>query len=156
VHIVEREQRISKAERELAPRLGRDPEDEEVAEHARLTVDQVREVRAAARSVTSLDRPLTDEGGVFGDLVADDTDDPDEEIDVSLRQDALMSALADLPERDRDIVTLRYGLGGAEPVSLEEIGRRLGLTRERVRQIESRALARLALSRELGALRQAA
>jgi RNA polymerase primary sigma factor len=157
VHIVEREQRIARAERELTPKVGRDPTDEEVAKHARLTVDQVHEVRAAARSVTSLDRPLSDDdGAAFGDLIAADTDDPDEEIDVSLRQDALLAALGDLPEREGEIVRLRYGVGGGEPVSLEEIGRRLGLTRERVRQIEARALARLAMSRELGALRQAA
>ena len=157
VHIVEREQRIARAERELAPRLGRDPDDEEIAEHSRLTVDQVQEVRASARSVTSLDRPLTDDNGTsFGDLIAADTEDPDEQIDVSLRQEALEAALGDLPEREREIVILRYGLGGGEPVSLEEIGRRVDLTRERVRQIEQRALARLAMSRELGALRQAA
>ena len=157
VHIVEREQRIARAERELAPKLGRDPTDEEIAKHARITVQQVHDVRAAARAVTSLDRPLSDDdGSAFGDLMAADTAEPDEEIDVSLRQDALLAALGDLPERDREIVTLRYGLGGADPVSLEEIGRRFDLTRERVRQIEARALARLALNRELGALREAA
>jgi len=156
VHIVEREQRISRAERELVVKLGREPTDREVAKAARLSEKQVREVRAAARAVTSLDKPVGDEGTAFGDLFASDRDLPEEEIDVSLREDALRQALEVLPERSRDVLRLRYGLGGQDPRSLEAIGRDLGLTRERVRQIEQDALSRLAMSRELEALREAA
>ena len=114
-------------------------------------------MRAAARAVTSLDKPVGDDDGTaFGDLFASDRDLPEEEIDVSLREDALRQALGDLPDRARNVLRLRYGLGGEDPRSLESIGRDLGLTRERVRQIEQDALARLAVSRELEALREAA
>ena len=156
VHIVEREQRIARAERELAAKLGREPTDKEVAKAARLSEKQVREVRSAARAVTSLDKPVGEEGTALGDLFAGEGDTPEEELDVSLREDALRQALDDLPDRARDVLRLRYGLGGDDPRSLESIGRELGITRERVRQIEQHALARLAVSRELGALREAA
>jgi RNA polymerase primary sigma factor len=81
---------------------------------------------------------------------------PEEEVTVSLDMEVLRRAVSQLPERERDVVKLRYGLNGdIEPVSLEEIGRRLGVTRERVRQIESDALERLAVQREIEALRAA-
>jgi RNA polymerase primary sigma factor len=81
---------------------------------------------------------------------------PEEEVTVSLDMEVLRRAVSQLPERERDVVKLRYGLNGdIEPASLEEIGRRLGITRERVRQIESEALERLAVQREIEALRAA-
>jgi RNA polymerase primary sigma factor len=154
VHIVEREQRISRAERDLAPKLGRMPTDEEVAKAARITVPQVNEVRAVARAVTSLDRPIAEESGTtFQELVAGEDDDVDEAVTINLAQEALHDALAELPDREREVLKLRYGLNGErDPVSLEEIGRQLGLTRERVRQIESAALERLSVRREIAAL----
>ena len=82
---------------------------------------------------------------------------PDEELEVSLRHEALERALQELPEREREVITLRYGLDGdQDPLSLEAIGKRLGLTRERVRQIENVALNLLAMQREIAALRDAA
>ena len=158
VHIVEREQKIARAERELMAKFERPPTDAEIAKAAKLSTKHVREVRQAARAVTSLDRPLgPDDGASLAELVAGEGVPIDEEVHVSLREAALHRALGELPERDREILTLRYGLeGGAEPASLEEIGRRLGLTRERVRQIESKALERLAMQRELAAFREAA
>jgi RNA polymerase primary sigma factor len=159
VHIVEREQKIARAERELMAKLERPPTDAEIAKAAKLSTKHVREVRQAARAVTSLDRPLggTDDGASLADLLAGDDVPIDEEVHVSLREEAIHRALGQLPEREREVLNLRYGLDGdVEPVSLEEIGRRLGLTRERVRQIESKALERLAMQRELGALRDAA
>jgi RNA polymerase primary sigma factor len=81
---------------------------------------------------------------------------PEEEVTVSLDMEVLRRAVAELPERERDVVKLRYGLNGdVVPASLEEIGRRLGITRERVRQIEATALERLAVQREIEALRAA-
>jgi RNA polymerase primary sigma factor len=80
----------------------------------------------------------------------------EEEVEVSLTEDTLHRALERLPEREQTVLSLRYGLGVEEPLSLEEIGRRLGITRERVRQIEATALERLAVSREIEALRTAA
>ncbi|HSK16509.1 MAG TPA: sigma-70 family RNA polymerase sigma factor [Gaiellaceae bacterium] len=154
VHIVEREQRIARAERQLTPKLGRVPTDEEVAEAARISEQQVREVREAARAVTSLDRPVTEAGGTtFQELVAGQEEGPEQKVTVSLAQQALRGALEELPERERDVLKLRYGLNGErDPASLEEIGRQLGLTRERVRQLEAQALERLAVRREIAAL----
>ncbi len=157
VHIVEREQRIARAERELTAKLEREPTNAEVAKAAKLSVKQVREVRDAARAVASLDKPVGDDGDTsFGDLFSTEEAQPEEEVHLSLREEALRQAVAELPERERDVIQLRYGIEGADPKSLEDIGRRLGLTRERVRQIESQALERLAVNRELEALREAA
>jgi RNA polymerase primary sigma factor len=150
VHIVERMQKINRAERSLWTQLGREPSLEEVADEASLTPAQVIEVRAAARASTSLDAPVGDtDDAVFGDFVAGDEPLPEETVEVRMRKQALWSALASLPEREREVVTLRYGIDGREPRTLEEIGRCLGLTRERVRQIELESLRRLALVREM-------
>jgi RNA polymerase primary sigma factor len=157
VHIAEREQRIGRAERELTAKLGRPPTDEEVSKAAKISLKHLREVRQAARAVTSLDKPLgEDNDASIGDLVGAAQEGVDEEVEVSLTESTLHRALEDIPDREREILRLRYGLGTEEPTSLEEIGRRLGLTRERVRQIESQALQRLSVSREIEALRSAA
>jgi RNA polymerase primary sigma factor len=157
VHIVEREQKISRAERELVATLERAPTDDEVAAKAKLPVKQVREVRAAARSVASLDKPVgDDDSAAFGDLFASHEAPPDEQVEVELTERALHTAVADLPPREQEILKLRYGLNGdADPKSLEEIGRIMGITRERVRQLESEALRRLAERREIAALKAA-
>ena len=154
VHIVEREQRMARAERELTLKLERPPTDEQVARSAKLSLKNVREVRAAARAVASLDKPLGDEGDTpFGDIVATDKGDVEEEVVIGLSEHLLRAAVAKLPEREQVVIKLRYGLDGdQDPESLEVIGRRLGLTRERVRQIESQALERLAREREIAAL----
>jgi RNA polymerase primary sigma factor len=157
VHIVEREQKISRAERELLTRLERAPTDEEVAEKAKLPLKQVREVRNAARAVASLDRPVgEDDSASFGELFASDELMPDEQVELDLTEKALRDAVAGLSEREQQILNLRYGLNGNDdPKSLEEIGRILGITRERVRQLEAEALRRLAERREIAALKAA-
>ena len=157
VHIVDREQRIARAERTLAPQLGRQPTEEEVAKQAKLPLKQVREVRQAARAVTSIDRPIGDENdAALGDLFASDQAQPEEELTVSLEEDVLRRAVAQLPEREREVVKRRYGMNGdQDPASLDAIGRELGLTRERVRQIEASALEQLAVNREIEALKVA-
>jgi RNA polymerase primary sigma factor len=157
VHIAEREQRIGRAERELFAKLERPPTDEEVAQAAKVSLKHLKEVRQAARAVTSLDKPLGDDNDAsIGDLVGATQDGVEEEVHISLTETMLHRALEDIPEREREVLRLRYGLANEEPRSLEEIGRRLGLTRERVRQIEAQALERLAVSREIEALRDAA
>jgi RNA polymerase primary sigma factor len=158
VHIVEREQKISRAERELVAKLERPPTDEELSKKAKLPVKQVREVRQAARAVASLDKPVgEDDSASFGDLFASEERRPDEQVELQLTEKALRSAVAELPEREQRIVKLRYGLNGDEdPKSLEEIGRILGITRERVRQLEAEALRRLAERREIAAIKSAA
>ena len=157
VHIVDRERKIAKAERELHAKLGRGPTLQEIAKAAKLPLKQVKEVQEAARAVTSLDRPVGTEGDTsLGELTAGGEAPPEEEVEVSLRQDALRRALEELPDRERDVLKLRFGLNGDRtPKSLEQIGKDLGLTRERVRQIETNALERLALDRELDSLRAA-
>jgi RNA polymerase primary sigma factor len=157
VHIVEREQKISRAERDLIAKLERTPTDEEVAKKAKLPMKQVREVRNAARAVTSLDRPIgEDDSASFGDLFASNEPTPDEQVEVDLTEKALHAAVAGLSEREQNILKLRYGLNGSEdPKSLEEIGRILGITRERVRQLEAEALRRLAERREIAAMKAA-
>jgi RNA polymerase primary sigma factor len=156
VHIADREQRIARAERALAPKLGRMPTEEEVAKQAKLPLKQVREVRQAARAITSLDRPVGQGDAALGDLFAAEGAEPEEELTVSLEQDVLRRAVAQLPEREREVVKRRYGLNGdPDPKSLEAIGKELGLTRERVRQIEANALEQLAVNREIEALKVA-
>jgi RNA polymerase primary sigma factor len=154
VHIVEREQKIARAERELTLKLERPPTDEEVAKTAKLSLKHVREVRAAARAVASLDKPLGDEGDTaFGDIVAMYEGNVEEEVVVGLSENALRSAVEKLPDREKQVIKLRYGMDGdPDPMSLETIGRHMGLTRERVRQIETQALERLAREREIAAL----
>jgi RNA polymerase primary sigma factor len=153
VHIVERLQKMNRAERTLWMELGREPTIEEIADEANIPVHQVHEVRAAARASTSLDQPIgEEEDAVFGDFVAGDGPLPEEEVEVSLRSQALNAALGALPDRARAVLVLRYGLDDAEPKTLEEIGRRLGLTRERVRQIELESLRHLSRLREMEAV----
>jgi RNA polymerase primary sigma factor len=158
VHIVEREQKIARAERELVLQLERMPTDEEVAAKAKLNPKHVRETRAAARTVASLDKAVGDDGGTsFGDLVAQASSDVAEEVQLALDEGALHRAVSDLPEREQEVIRLRYGLDEEmDPKSLEEIGRHMGITRERVRQIETQALSRLAERREIAALSPAA
>jgi RNA polymerase primary sigma factor len=158
VHIIEREQKIARAERELTLQLERPPTDEEVAAKAKLKVKHVREVRAAARTVASLDRPLGDDGdAAFGSLIPSDSPGVEEEIVMGLGENTLRAAVDRLPDREKQVIKRRYGLDGdPDPVSLEQIGRELGITRERVRQIEQQALERLAGQREIAALSSAA
>ena len=153
VHIVEREQKIARAERELTLRLERQPTDEEVAATAKLSLKHVREVRKAARAVASLDKPIGDDSDTsFGDVVAAHPTDVEEEVVVGLSEILLREAVSKLPEREQHVIRLRYGLNGdRDPMSLEMIGREMGLTRERVRQIETQALERLAREREIAA-----
>jgi RNA polymerase primary sigma factor len=157
VHIVEREQKISRAERDLVAKLERAPTDDEIAERAKLPVKQVREVRSAARAVASLDKPVGEgDSATFGDLFASPEKSPEEQVEVELTEQALHNAVSELSEREQQILKLRYALeGDAEPKSLEEIGRILGITRERVRQLEAEALRRLAERREIAAMKVA-
>jgi RNA polymerase primary sigma factor len=157
VHLGQRERKIGRVQRELAAQLGRDPTDEEVAQAAELSPDEVREARQTARVVTSLDRPVGEgEETPFGALLPSGERGPDEEVDISLREDALRRALERLPEREREVVKLRYGINGDDPTPLSETGRRLGISQDAVRKLERRALSELAQSRELEALRPAA
>jgi RNA polymerase primary sigma factor len=157
VHIGQRERKIGRVQRELQAQLGREPTDDEIAAAADLSTREVREARDAARVVTSLDRPVGEEEDTsLGALIESGEPTPDEEVEIALQQDAVRNALERLPEREREVVRLRYGIDGDEPTPLREAGRRLGISSEEVRRLERRALAELAESRELEALRPAA
>jgi RNA polymerase sigma factor (sigma-70 family) len=121
-----------------------------MAERAGLPLHQALEVTAAPRASTSLDQPLlAGEAALFGDMIAGDEPLPEESVDSAFRNEALGEALALLGEREHTVIVLRFGLHGAEPKTLDEIGRRLGFSRERARQLESKALKQLAQLREL-------
>jgi RNA polymerase primary sigma factor len=157
VHIGQRERKIVRADRELQAKLGREPTDDEIAEEAELPLSQVQEVREAARTVTSLDRPVGEEGDtVLRDLLEGDAPAVDEEVEVSLSEEVLRKTIEDLPPVEQEVIRIRYGMTGEDPQPLRETGRRLGLSAERVRQLESKALKRLAMRRELEALREVA
>jgi RNA polymerase primary sigma factor len=157
VHLGQRERKIARAQAELAAMLGRDPTDGEIAQRAELTLEEVQDARAAARVVTSLDRPVGEEEETsFGALLPSEGPAPEEEVEIVLRRDAIHRALERLPDRERQIVKLRYGIDGDDPKPLREAGRELGISGEEARKLERRALAELAESRELEALPPAA
>jgi RNA polymerase primary sigma factor len=157
VHIAQRERKINRTERELATKLGREPTEDEIAAAVELPVDQVIEIRKAARPLTSLDQPIGEDGETsFGDLITAQQPAVEDEVVQDAGTTAVQAAVSSLPERERNVVQLRFGLGGEEPTPLRETGRRLGISAERVRQIEEEALARLAESGELSALHEAA
>jgi len=157
VHIGQRERKIARATQALATELGRDPTDEEIAAAAELPVEQVIEVKDAARTVTSLDRPVGEgDETAFGDLLRGDTPTPDEEVEIGFREEILHAALEKLPEQERKVVKLRYGINGDNPTPLREAGQMLGMSAEGVRKLEKRALERLAQQREIEGLKDAA
>jgi RNA polymerase primary sigma factor len=150
VHVVERLQKLNRAERTLWPQLGRQPTLEELAEEANLPVEQAYEVQAAAHASRSLDQPVgEDEDAVLGDFVSGDGPLPEDEVELALRGEALATALGALTDREKQVIVLRYGLSGGDPMTLEQIGKTLDLTRERVRQLELQALNRLAEMHEM-------
>ena len=156
VHVLARERRVAKAARELQAALERRPTDEEIAKASELSPKHVREVLDAPRTVTSLDKPISaDEDATLGDAMPGEGPDPEEEVDIGLEQRVLRDALAQLPEEERDVLRLRFGLNGeSEPQTLDQVVARLGLSRNRVRRFEAEGLARLALLREIQALRR--
>jgi RNA polymerase primary sigma factor len=163
VSLAERERKIARVEAQLAARLGRAPTDAELAGAAQLTRAQLEQVRRSARTVTSLDAPLGEDGGTLHEVVRGETaesadliDAPPEAITLALGAAALHRAVARLPSRERRVIERRYGLDGDSPTTLVQMARELGVSRERVRQIEEGALARLARVRELQALHDAA
>jgi RNA polymerase primary sigma factor len=157
-NIAQRERKIQRAQRTLNVRLGREPSNEEIAVETELPLAQVVAMGDIARTVTSLDRPVGDDGETaLGELLGDERAGPAEEVEVALRDEALRVALAGLPAQERKVVELRYGVDGSDgPVGLREASKRLGITQPETRKLEERALERLASLRELEALREAA
>jgi RNA polymerase primary sigma factor len=145
VHVQERQLRLRRADSELRAELGREPTEEELAGRTRLALHHVQEALATPQASVSLERPLGEDGdGELIDLFADEhVDDPVETVSDTLRVESLHQALASLPETERRVLELRFGLGTGVEGTLEHIGRELGVTRERARQLETRALQRL-------------
>jgi RNA polymerase primary sigma factor len=150
VHVVERQQKLSRAARRLEVELGREATKEELAEATGLPMQHVDEALGAANASVSLNQTVgADDEGELGDLFADrEAVDPFDEAEESLRRQGVRRALEALPERERRILELRFGFEG-EPWTLEAIGNELDLTRERVRQLEGQALSRLGALRDL-------
>jgi RNA polymerase primary sigma factor len=157
VHVVERQQKLSRAARRLEVELGREATKEELAEATGLPIQHVDEALGAASASVSLNQTVgADDEGELGDLFADrEAPDPFDEAEESLRRQGVRKALDALPERERRILELRFGFEG-EPWTLEAIGHELDLTRERVRQLEGQALARLGALRDLISVASAA
>jgi len=157
VHMVEKLNRVAHVERQLVQKLGREPEPAEIAEELRWPVSDVRDILRVAQLPVSLEKPVGDEDeSELGDFVADDAVlEPFEEASEHLQKEGVRRALEALPERERQVIELRYGLSGAEPLTLEEVGKTFGVTRERIRQIENNTLKKLKRLPEAQMLREA-
>lgn len=145
VHLLESLGQINQAERRLTMELGRPPTDQEIAQAIDLPLDRVEAIRRSAQPPASLDRAMGDEeGSSLGDLVPDDRQaSPFAITSVNLLREAIQDAIGQLSQRERDVLRLRYGLDDGQPRTLEEVGRELGVTRERIRQIEAHAIRKL-------------
>jgi RNA polymerase primary sigma factor len=155
VHMVEKLNRVVHVERNLVQKLGREPEPQEIAAELGWSARDVREVLRVSQMPVSLEKPIGDEDdSELGDFVADDSvESPFETASGNLQREDVRRALATLPRRDREVLELRYGLNGRQPMTLEEVGTAFGVTRERIRQIESNTLKRLKALPEAQCLR---
>jgi RNA polymerase primary sigma factor len=145
VHMVEKLNKVVHIERQLVQRLGREPRPDEIAAELEMTTGEVRDILRMAQHPISLEKPIgEEEESELGDFVEDEqAESPFDTAQVSLRREDIVNALASLPERDRKVIELRFGLSGAQPCTLEEVGRAFGVTRERIRQIENQCLKKL-------------
>src|SRR6476659_1644432 len=158
VHMVEKLNRVTHVERQLVQRFGREPEPAEIAAELQISVRAVRDIFRVAQMPISLEKPVGDEEeSELGDFVADETtEEPFETATENLQREDIQRALDALPERERQVIELRYGLRGHEPLTLEEVGRAFGVTRERIRQIENNTLKKLKQLPEAQRLRELA
>ena len=158
VHVVEKLNRVGRVERELRSSLGRDPSAAEVAAGAGLTETEVQQILRAAQIPISLEKPVGDEEeSELGHFIEDEgADQPDEAAEASLRNETLVRAMAGLSPRERRVLELRFGLNGEQPRTLDEVGRLFSVTRERIRQIESQSLKKLAALGAVSSLRHVA
>jgi RNA polymerase primary sigma factor len=145
VHMVEKLNKVVHIERQLVQRLGREPRPDEIADELEMTTDEVREILRMAQLPVSLEKPIgEEEESSLGDFVPDEqAESPFDTASTSLRREDIELALSSLPERERKVIELRFGLSGEQPATLEEVGRAFGVTRERIRQIENNTLKKL-------------
>jgi RNA polymerase primary sigma factor len=146
VHVAEQVRRMMRARRQLAQKLNRDPSTKELADEAGFPESRIEELLDLVEDPVSLETPVGDGESLYGDLIEDTKSDrPDQETALNLRHTELARALQSLNPRMRHVLELRFGLAGQDPSTLEEVGEGLGITRERVRQLEARALRELRL-----------
>jgi RNA polymerase primary sigma factor len=144
VHMTENYQRVHKATRQLTQRLGRSPSLEEVAGSVKSTGERVGQTIQAFQDVVSLEYPVGDGEALLGDFIPDrDSPTADSQVDRSQVTQQVARALGSLSPREEAVIRLRFGIGQGESMTLEEVGRTLGVTRERIRQIEAKALVKL-------------
>jgi RNA polymerase primary sigma factor len=157
VHMVEKLNKVVHVERQLVQKLGREPRPEEIARELAVPADEVREILRMAQLPVSLEKPIgEDEESELGDFVQDDqAPSPFDTASTNLRRSNINRALESLPERERKVIELRFGLRGELPCTLEEVGRAFGVTRERIRQIENNTLKKLEGLPEAQSLRDA-
>jgi RNA polymerase primary sigma factor len=155
VHMVEKLNKVVHIERQLVQRLGREPLPEEIAHELEMTTEEVREILRMSQLPISLEKPIgEEEESELGDFVEDDSaESPFDTASLTLRREDVQRALDSLPDRERKVIELRYGLLGTQPFTLEEVGRAFGVTRERIRQIENSTLKRLETLPEAQGLR---
>ncbi len=157
VHMMDTITQMHAAEGNLTKRLGRKPTDEELAEESGLTVERIVEARRVAPEPVSIFEPVGDDNAMLGDFIEDlDAAVPFDMIASKLNIENLQSVLERLTDRERTIIEMRYGLGGGEPATLDEVGRQFNVTRERIRQIEAKALAKMRHPSTPGGLRELA
>jgi RNA polymerase primary sigma factor len=157
VHMVEKLNKVVHVERQLVQQLGREPTPEEIARELETTTREVRDILRMAQQPISLEKPIGEEDeSELGDFVEDQTaESPFELASEHLRRENLRRALAALPEREREVIEMRFGLAGERPYTLEEVGRAFNVTRERIRQIENHTLKKLEALPEAQRLRDA-
>jgi RNA polymerase primary sigma factor len=156
VHMVEKLNNVVHVERQLVQKLGREPSADEIAGELRCTSREVRDVLRISQLPISLEKPIGEEDdSALGDFVEDETaESPFESATVIMQRENVWRALSALPERERKVIELRYGLSGQQPLTLEEVGRTFGVTRERIRQIENNTLKKLQRLPEAQGLRE--
>jgi RNA polymerase primary sigma factor len=157
VHVAQRQTKVRKVESDLSTKLGREPTDEEIAAEAKIDVEEVAELRELTRGLTSLDQPVGEDGETaFGDLLASDRPQPVEEVEETERVELISGAVDQLPEAERNVIRLRFGLAGAEALNLRQTGIELGIPLSKARELEQQGLSRLAKTSTLEELRRAA
>ena len=145
VHMVENINKVNRSARDLVQKLGRDPSPEELARETHMSVDRIREIQRISREPVSMETPVGDEeDSSLGDFIRDDTTPhPADEAARTMLREQIREILSDLTEREQQVLCLRYGLDDDRSRTLEEVGRQMNVTRERIRQIEAKALRKL-------------
>ncbi len=156
VHVVEKLNRIGRSERKLRAELAREPTAAEIAADTGLLIEEVVQIRRSAQAPVSLEKPVGgEEESEFGHFLTDDSEpQPEDAVDTTLRGEALTKILATLSPRERLVLEMRYGLNGEPPRTLDDVGRALNVTRERIRQIENHTLKKLRVLADAQTLRE--